>query len=242
MESIANKVVLVVGGSTGIGLGIARAMAAEGARVVIAARTGSALQAAVGQSEQPLTAWVCDAGDRGQVNELVARTEREIGPIAILVFSAGINSPKRKFTDVDPDDFDRIMAVNAGGAFNCFHAVLPLMRTRRDGLIINVISLAGLRTIELAGMPYSASKHAQASLGSMANLEALPDGVRVTNLYPGETNTPILDNRPVPVSDERKAQCVQPEDIAAMAVAIARLPPRATVPEIVITPRHMPMP
>ena len=141
---------------------------------------------------------------------------------------------------MEPDDFDRIMAINAGGAFNCFHAVLPGMRERKDGLIINIISLSGLRTIELAGMPYSASKYAQASLGSMANAEALADGVRVTNLFPGETNTPILDNRPVPVSDERKAQCVQPEDIAAVALTIAQLPARATVPEIVITPQHMP--
>ncbi len=241
MEALNNKVVLVVGGSTGIGLGIARAMAAEGARVVIAARTEMTLQAAVEQAGVPLTAKTCDVSDRAQVNELMAWTEREAGPIEILVFCAGVNSPRRSFADLDPEDFDRIMAINAGGAFNCFHAVLPAMRTRKDGLIINVVSLSGLRTFPLGGVPYSASKYAQASLGSMANLEALPDGVRVTNLFPGETNTPILDRRPVPVSEERKAQCVQPEDIAAIAVAIAKLPPRANVPEIVITPPHTPL-
>jgi len=241
MESLENKVAVVVGGSTGIGLGIARAFAAEGARVVIAARTAKSLQAAVEESSVPLRGHTCDVSDRSQVAALVAWTEQEVGPIEILVFCAGVNSPRRTYADVTPEDFDRVMSINAGGAFNCFHAILPGMRDRMTGLIINVISLAGLRTIELAGMPYSASKYAQASLGSMANLEALPDGVRVTNLFPGETNTPILDQRPVPVSDERKAACVQPEDIGEIAVAIAKLPPRATIPEIVITPRHMPM-
>lgn len=240
MESLTDKVVLIVGGSTGIGLGIANAMSEEGAKVVIAARTAASLESAA-QGNPALRSRVCDASDREGINALVAWTEQEVGPIDILVYSAGVNSPKRRWDDVEPEDFDRVLAINAGGAFNCFHAVLPLMRERRDGLIINIISLAGLRTVELAGMPYSAAKFAQASLGSMANVEAMKDGVRVTNLFPGETNTPILKNRPVPVSDERKAQCIQPEDIGALAVTIAKLPSRAVVPELVITPRHMPL-
>jgi NADP-dependent 3-hydroxy acid dehydrogenase YdfG len=77
-------------------------------------------------------------------------------------------------------------------------------------------------------------------MGTFANLEALPDGVSVTNIYPGETETPILDKRPVPPSAEQRARMLQPEDIAAMVVTVAKLPSRATVPEIVITPRHMP--
>jgi NADP-dependent 3-hydroxy acid dehydrogenase YdfG len=73
-----------------------------------------------------------------------------------------------------------------------------------------------------------------------ANQEALPDGVRVTNIYPGETDTPIMDKRPVPPTPERRAEMLQPEDIAQMAVAIAKLPARAVVPEIVISPRYQP--
>ena len=241
MNALTHKVALVVGGSTGIGLAIAEAMAREGAVVVIAARTESALQKAVEDSDAPLLHKACDVADREQVAQLVRWTEEKVGPVEILAFCAGVNSPKRTFADVEPEDFDRLMAINAGGAFNCLHAVLPGMRARGGGLVINVVSLAGLRTIQLAGAPYSASKYAQASLGTMANLEALPDGVRVTNLYPGETNTPILENRPVPVSAEKKARMLQPEDVAAIAVTIAKLPPRATVPEVVITPHHMPL-
>jgi NADP-dependent 3-hydroxy acid dehydrogenase YdfG len=74
------------------------------------------------------------------------------------------------------------------------------------------------------------------ALGTAVGNEVAPDGVRVTNVYPGEVNTPILVNRPEPVSDERKAAMVQPEDIGGLVAAIAALPPRAHVPEIIIKP------
>ena len=243
VESLQNKVVLVVGGGTGIGLGIGLAFAKEGSKVVLAARTQSTLDAAkqlphIGAS---LLTKTCDATNRAQLAELVAWVTERAGPIDILVYSAGSNVPKRTFADIPPDDFDRIMSVNATGAFNCMHAVLPAMRARKSGLILNIVSLGGLRMLQVAGLPYSASKFAQSAIGHFANLESLPDGVRVTNIYPGETETPILDKRPVPPSAEQRARMLQPEDVAAMALAVAKLPPRATVPEIVITPRHMPL-
>ena len=243
METLKNKVVLVVGGGSGIGLGIGVAFAREGSKVVLAARTAAALDAAKNLPEvgARLLTKTCDATDRAQVADLVAWIAREVGPIDVLVYSAGVNVPKRAFADLNPEDFDRVMAINATGAFNAFHAVLPAMRARKSGLIINVVSLGGLRTLQLAGLPYTASKFAQSAIGTFANLEALPDGVRVTNLYPGETETPILAQRPVPPSAEQRARMLQPEDVAAMAVAVAKLPPRAIVPEIVITPRHLPM-
>jgi NADP-dependent 3-hydroxy acid dehydrogenase YdfG len=243
METLKDKVVLVVGGGSGIGLSTGVAFAREGSRVVLAARTASALEAAkklpdVGASFLTKT---CDAADRAQVASLIAWTIAEAGPIDILVYSAGVNVAKRTFADIDPADFDRVTSINATGAFNCMHAVLPGMRARKTGLIVNVVSIAGLRLLQLAGLPYTAAKFSQAAIGTFANLEALPDGVRVTNLYPGETETPILDKRPVPPSAEQRARMLQPEDVAAMAIAVAKLPPRAVVPEIVITPRHMPL-
>ena len=243
MESLKGKVILVVGGGSGIGLGIGVAFAQEGSKVVLAARTAASLDAAkklpaIGASLRTKT---CDAANRAQVTELVAWATEQAGPIDVLVYCAGVNVPKRTFADLSPEDFDRVMSINATGAFNAMHAVLPAMRARKSGLIINVVSLGGLRTLQLAGLPYTASKFAQSAIGTFANLEALPDGVRVTNLYPGETETPILNKRPVPPSAEQRARMLQPEDVAAMAVAVAKLPPRATVPEIVITPRHMPL-
>jgi NADP-dependent 3-hydroxy acid dehydrogenase YdfG len=243
MDTLEDKVVLVIGGGSGIGLGVGVAFAREGSRVILAARTEATLAAAkklpeVGASFLTKT---CDVTDRAQVGALLRWVEEKAGPVDILVYSAGGNVPKRTFAEIKPEDFDQVMNVNATGAFNSMHAVLPSMRQRKSGLIINIVSIAGLRMLQLAGLPYSASKYAQAAIGAFANLEGLPDGVRVTNIYPGETETAILDKRPVPPSAEQRARMLQPEDVADMVVALAKLPPRATVPEIVITPRHMPL-
>lgn len=238
MQSLKDKVVLVVGGGSGIGLGIGKAFAYEGARVVLAARTEATLLEA--QKDGPFEIKTCDATDRAQVKSTVDWVTESIGNVDILVYSAGMNVPKRTFADMDPESMDQVMDVNAIGAYNCMQAVMPGMRQRGNGLIFNVVSLAGLRTLQLAGLPYCTSKFAQSALGTFANLEALPDGVSVTNIYPGETETPILDKRPVPPPAEQRARMLQPDDIAAMVVTVAKLPARATVPEIVITPRHMP--
>jgi NADP-dependent 3-hydroxy acid dehydrogenase YdfG len=76
------------------------------------------------------------------------------------------------------------------------------------------------------------------ALGAGVNLEERENGIRVTTIYPGEVNTPILALRPVPVSEERKAEMLQPEDFGALVLTIARLPDRVMVPELVITPRY----
>lgn len=242
METLKDKVVLVVGGGSGIGLGVGQAFAREGAKVVLSARTEASLAAAkAATGSATLLTRTCDATDRAQLGELVAWTTDQAGPIDIVVYSAGGNVPKRTFAEIKPEDFDRIMTVNATGAFNTLHAVLPAMRARKSGQVFNIVSLGGLRTLQLAGLPYTASKYAQAAIGTFANLESLPDGVRVTNVFPGETETPILNQRAVPPSGEQRARMLQPADIAEMVVAVAKLPARATVPEIVITPRHMPL-
>ena len=244
MHNLTGKVVLVVGGGSGIGLATGVAFAREGARVILAARTAASLDAAkqlpdVGSSFLTKT---CNAADRAQVTDLFAWTVKEAGAIDVLVYCAGVNVPKRAFADMDPDDFNRVMGINATGAFNCLHSVLPAMRARKAGLIINVVSVAGRRGLPLAGLPYSAAKFAQAAIGTFANLEAHADGVRVTNIYPGEVETPILEKRPVKPTAEHRARMLQPEDVADMAVAVAKLPPRAVVPELVITPLYQPQP
>ncbi len=234
---LKGRIALVVGGAGGIGLGIARALAAEGCRVAVADCGEEALQKAVGDGKMP--GRVCDVTDRTQVAELFEWLVKELGSLDILVNSAGINVGNRMMANVDPADFDRVMAVNTTGTFNCIHAALPIMRERRAGLIVNVVSLAGLRVMPLAGMPYCVSKFATGALGTFVNLEEAANGIKVTNIYPGETNTPIVDKRPLPPPPEKRAQMLQPEDIAACVVAVAKLPPRAVVPELVITPPHM---
>ena len=102
------------------------------------------------------------------------------------------------------------MAVNCTGFYNLLHAVLPGMRDRREGLIVSISSIAGKRALPLAGPAYCALKFAATALGTAVGLEERANGIRITNIYPGEVETPLLDQRPVPVPAEKRAQMVHP--------------------------------
>lgn len=237
---LKDKVALVTGGGSGIGLGIATALAREGCRVVIAGRSGQRLQTAAAEfdGQPPILTQVCDVADRAAVEKLFGWVNQEVGPPHILVNSAGINVRDRSMADLDPEDWDRMMAINTTGAFNCIHAALPAMRERKAGLIVNISSIAGKRAMKLGGPGYCASKFALTALGTTIGLEERENGIHVTNIYPGEVNTPILLQRPTPTPPEKLAQMLQPEDLAACVITIAKLPPRALVPELVITPLY----
>ncbi|MCP5520172.1 MAG: SDR family NAD(P)-dependent oxidoreductase [Verrucomicrobiales bacterium] len=239
---LSGKNVLVTGGGSGIGLGIARCLAVEGASVVICGRREAVLaEAAASIPATPPVRWrACDVSDRPAVVALFEWLTTEGVQPDVIVHCAGANVLKRTLADMDPADFDRIVSINAGGAFNIMHTALPAMRARGDGLIINIVSVAGRRLFPLSGAPYSASKFAQAALGSFVNFEAAAEGVRVTNIYPGEVNTPILEKRPVVPPPEQRAKMLQPEDFGELVVALIRLPGRALVSDVVITPTYMP--
>lgn len=236
--SLSGKTALVTGGGTGIGAGCALALAAAGCRVAISGRREEKLKEVVAKCslEPPIVFRAGDVSAREEAHALIEWATATLGKIDILLNCAGINIARRQMAVLDPADWDKLMQVNATGAFNTIHAVLPQMRSRKDGLIINVSSIAGLRASLLGGVAYSASKFAMTALGTCVGLEERNNGIRVTNVYPGEVETPILDARPVPVSAEHRARILQPEDIASLVVAIAHLPPRAHVPDIVIKP------
>jgi NADP-dependent 3-hydroxy acid dehydrogenase YdfG len=239
MNDLAEKTVLVAGGGSGIGLGIARALAGEGCRVVISGRNPQKLEVAArcpGQS--PLWHYPCDVASRDDVHRLIDWMIRELGRIEILVYSAGINVTRRRMDELDPGDWDRILAVNCTGLFNVLRAVLPDMRRRRDGLIIHISSIAGRRASTLAGPAYCAAKFGATALAAAVGLEERANGIRIINIYPGEADTPLLGQRPEPVPDERRQRMLHPEDIAACVVTIAKLPPHVMVPELVITPLY----
>jgi NAD(P)-dependent dehydrogenase (short-subunit alcohol dehydrogenase family) len=238
MNKLLNRTALVTGGGSGIGLGIARAFAAEGCRVVIAGRNAEKLRQAAEdwRGEPPLLFHPVDVADRTSVRQLFAWANQQLGRIDILVNAAGINIKTRSMAAMTPEQWDQLMATNATGVYNCMYEVLPPMRERRDGVIINISSISGKRAIALGGIAYCASKFAATALGTAVGNEDAVNGIRVTNIYPGEVNTPILESRPEPVSEERKAAMLQPEDFGELVVAIASLPPRAHVPEMVIKP------
>ncbi len=237
---LKGKTALITGGGGGIGLGAAMALVREGCRVAISDCNGDRLRraAAAHAGQPPISCRTCDVTDRANVAGLVTWAVEELGPLDIVVHSAGINVLARKMADLDPADFDRIMAVNCAGLYNVLHAVLPGMRQRSDGLIVNIGSMSGKRTWPVAGAAYCASKFAAAALALAVGQEERAHGVRITNIHPGEVNTPILDQRPIPVPAEQKAQMVQPEDIGHCIVALARLPRNVVVPEMIIKPLY----
>ncbi len=236
--TLSNKTALITGGGTGIGAAIAKAFAADGCRTVISGRRENKLRetAAAFSGEPKLIFKAVDVADRASVAELFAWARDQLGRIDILVNSAGVNVPKRSMAELDPDDWDLLMLVNATGAYNCMVAALPQMRAASDGLIINISSIAGKRTGPLGGVAYNASKFAMSALGLTVGAEEKDHGIRVTSIYPGEVDTPILENRPTPVSDEHRASILQSEDIAAAARMVANLPARAHIPELIIKP------
>jgi len=235
---LAGKTVLITGGGSGIGAAIAHSFVEQGCRVAVSGRREERLrQVVAGASDQSrCLAFASDVADRGSVARLFEWAAAELGPIDILVNSAGINVPKRSMSEMVPADWDKVLQVNATGAYNTMAAVLPQMRERGDGVIINISSVAGLRAGQLGGVAYNASKFAMSALGTTVGEEEKDNGIRVTTVYPGEVETPILDDRPVPVSAEHRARILQPEDIADAVLMVACLPPRARVPDLVVIP------
>ena len=238
--SLTGKIVLITGGGTGIGKAIAQAFAAVGAKVIITGRREAKLREVVDAlaDSAPIRCRAADVADLAQVQALVQWINDEVGPIDILINNAGMNVLARRIHQLQPADWARMLEVNTTGVFNTIYAVLPQMRERKDGLLLTISSIAGVRASILAGAGYSASKHAVNALMNVIALEEKDNGIRSTVINPGEVNTPILDERPVPVTAEHKARILQPEDVAAAALFVAMLPPRAHVPELIIKPTH----
>ena len=235
---LSGKTALITGGATGIGAAIASSFAAEGCRVAIAGRREAKLREAASRwkGQPEILTHTVDVADRASVAELFKWADESLGKIDILVNNAGINTPQRTMADIPPETWDEVLKINATGAFNCMHAVLPRMRAAGGGLIVNMDSISGMRASILGGVAYCASKFALTALGTVVSLEEGKNGIRVTSICPGEVDTPLLDGRPTPLTADHRASILQPQDVADAVLMVACLPPRAHVHELVIKP------
>ena len=134
------------------------------------------------------------------------------------------------------DEIRKLMEVNVIGLLSVTRACIPMLRNNK-GRIVNIGSTSSLLAFPGASA-YCASKFAMTALGTAVGLEERENNIHITNVYPGEVNTPILAERPVPPPPEKLAKMLLPEDIASMVVALTKLHPRALVNELVITPLY----
>lgn len=238
MSKLAGKVAVVTGGGSGVGKSTAALFLKEGAKVVIAGRDAAKLDAVAKElkAEDALRTLPTDVGKADQCAALIAFATKAFGHIDILVNNAGTNLKDRTLRELTTEAWDMMVAANMNGAFYCTKAVLPQMLDRKDGVIVNVVSVAGKRANPLGGAAYVAAKFGMGGLGLVLGNEEKDSGVRVSNVYPGEIDTPILAARPKPVTEEQRALILKPEDVAEAVLFVACLPPRVSVPELVIKP------
>jgi NAD(P)-dependent dehydrogenase (short-subunit alcohol dehydrogenase family) len=172
---------------------------------------------------------------RADVDAVVRAASERFGELDVLVNCAGVNTQKRQLASPDQAGWDRIIGINLTGALYCTQAALPKMREQKSGLIIHIASISGLWG-DFSGAAYQASKHGIVGLANATMMEERLNGIRVTVIYPGLCDTPILNNRPVPPTQEQRDLMMKPEDIAQACVFAASLPPRTYVADLVLMP------
>src|SRR5262245_22932509 len=199
-----NKVALVTGAASGFGKGIAATFAREGARVAVVDIDEEAAREAAASISNKAIAVRCDVSQRADVDAAVKATVDAFGGIDILVNNAGMSHVRRPMLEVEEAEFDRLMAVNVKSSFLFAHAVVPLMRKKRSG-VINIGSTAGIRP--RPGLTwYNASKGAVNPVSKSMAAELAPDGIRVCAIAPVMAETPLLPTFMGGDSPELRAQ------------------------------------
>ena len=237
-DNLSGKNVLLTGGGSGMGKATALALAKNGANVAIAGRNKENLTSTVSlaQPTEKISAKEADVTDRNSINDLFQWFDTEFGTLDYLVHAAGINVAMRSMEELSPEDWDRLIQINLTGSYNVLRLALKRMRPQKKGLIVLINSVAGKRSVPLAGIGYNASKFGMSGLGIGVAEEERNNGIRISNLYPGEVNTPILENRKEPPGEEHRQSILQAEDFASVILHLCQLPERVHIPELVIKP------
>jgi 3-oxoacyl-[acyl-carrier protein] reductase len=224
---LKGRVVLVTGAGRGIGRALAHAFADAGAKVALLGKTKKNLlevQKELKDSGAPTVVLAADVSDEGAVSRAVAAAEQQLGPVDVLVNNAGIfvSAPVEK---MDAVVFDRILDVNLRGPFLMSRAVLPGMKSRRRGHIVNISSTAGRRGFA-GGGAYCASKFGLAGLTEAMRYEARASDVRVSCVFPSTVDTSLVKKAGIAFNP---GSAIQPEDVAKAVVSLVAMDDRAMV-------------
>jgi NADP-dependent 3-hydroxy acid dehydrogenase YdfG len=234
---LAGQTILVAGASSGMGRATALAAAREGGALLLLGRDRARLDAVAAELRgiAPDRSAVVIAADAADAAALDAALAPHAGGIDIVVNSVGTNIVGRAFGELTPDSWAGMVDANLNAAFNLTRSVVPGMRARKQGLIIHISSVAA-RKADRSGAAYQATKAGVVALTHAVMEEERENGLRLTAILPGMTDTPLLDKRPVPVSADSRRAALQPDDVAAACLFVMGLPARAHVAEIVLQP------
>ncbi len=231
---LAGQVAVVTGAGRGLGRAIALALAREGARVALAARSNGELAAVaqeIGQAGATTMAVPTDVRQEASVEALVGRVLGEWHQVDVLVNAAGV-AAFAPVTDSKLDDWDQMLAVNLRGAVLACRAVLPAMIARRKGTIIGVGSVVTSRALP-GSAANTAAKYGLLGFSRVLAEEMRPHGVRVGVISAGATDTPLWDAMPGAPARERM---LTPDQVAEAALLMATLGPNATLEELTLLP------
>ena len=233
------KTAVITGAGSGVGRAIALNLAQQGWRVAILGRRSEALQETIRQAgaQALATPYVCDVSNAAAVAAMGKRVLAEFGEVEVLVNAAGTNAPQRSLEVLSLEDYHAMIATNLNGAYYCVQAFLPQMRARQSGTIINIVSDAGKQASPKAGPAYVMSKFGLAGLTQSLNAEERAKGIRACAIFPGDIDTPLLNQRPHPPDAAARARMMRAEDVAECAVFCINLPPNVVVEEMLVRPR-----
>jgi NADP-dependent 3-hydroxy acid dehydrogenase YdfG len=239
MASLTGKVAWVTGAGSGIGQAAAIALAKEGATVVLTGRRKEPLEetaAAIKKAGGKAVVKAADLMKAAAVGRVAKDIDKKFGRCDILVNNAGLNIPDRKWSELTSAGAELVIDGNLSSAFYCSSAVLPMMRKRKDGVLIHTSSMAGRNPSTLSGAAYSAAKHGVVAMSHTINMEECVNGIRSCVVCPGEVATPILDKRPIPITKEERARMAQSEDVGDLIRYVACLPAHIVINEVMINP------
>jgi len=233
---LENRVAIVTGGTRGIGRAIAASLASAGVKVAITARNEKDLSDAVSELNQNghAAGYVCDVRDYEQVKSTIAQIAADLGGIDILINNAGIGIFET-VESMQVEDFHAVLETNVFGVFYCCHEVIPLMKQRGGGYIINISSLAGANPHPRMAA-YNASKFALNGFSEALMQEVRHDNIKVSYIMPGSVNTEFGGDSP---SDENNWQ-LQPADIARAVMDLLEYPDRSLVSRLEMRPSRPP--
>lgn len=231
MGKLDGKVAIVTGGGTGIGKGIARTFAAEGARVVIASRSEQTLNEVAGELGDQVLAMPTDLKVESQIATLFKRTIAEMGQLDILVNNSGVfeGGP---IEELSLETWQHVIDVNLTGVFLCTREAMKIMKPAGGGRIINIGSISA-QMPRMNSAPYTTTKHALVGLTKSTALEGRDFGVVASILHPGNVLTELRDNSALAQNQE---PMMSTDDIAMAALTMASLPLNVNMLEAIVLP------